>query len=111
MRSDCPAGTYGNAEMLTSADCTGKCKAGYFCPKRSRSETAERCAIGVNSYEAAKYYCPEGTTTRKIVDEGHYTEPENESTYFRQSQRPCPNGYICKDVSNDERTLHVAAFP
>ncbi|KAF0707089.1 hypothetical protein AaE_013779 [Aphanomyces astaci] len=39
---DCPQGTYGDIPGLTVGQCTGWCAAGFYCPPRSVSATANR---------------------------------------------------------------------
>lgn len=49
----CPPGTYGETTGLSSNQCTGKCRAGYYCTQASPSPTQFDCPQG--------YYCLEGT--------------------------------------------------
>ena len=48
----CPSGTFGNASLLTSSDCSGQCSAGYYCLPGSTSSTAAACST------SAGFYCP-----------------------------------------------------
>ena len=43
---DCPAGRYGRAERLDSANCTGPCAPGHYCPRGSTSRHERPCPIG-----------------------------------------------------------------
>lgn len=36
---DCPRGRFGNETGLTSAQCSGPCQAGFYCPRGSKSAT------------------------------------------------------------------------
>lgn len=48
----CPAGYYGASDLLTSAQCSGACPAGTYCP--AGAAEYENCAAG--------FYLPEGVT-------------------------------------------------
>jgi hypothetical protein len=39
----CPAGVFGSAAGLSSATCSGPCRAGYYCPAGSVNATAVPC--------------------------------------------------------------------
>lgn len=39
---ECPAGRYGNSEELSTADCSGPCRKGYYCPIGSTSSIQVR---------------------------------------------------------------------
>ena len=66
----CAAGKYGSEEGLSSADCSGVCPAGYFCPAGSVSGT--ECG-------AVDKYCPAGSSAPLPVGEGSYSLPEDRS--------------------------------
>ena len=55
----CPAGRYGNQQLLTTSDCSGSCEAGFYCPEGSVSSNEELCGQGLTPEEAVKRYCPE----------------------------------------------------
>ena len=63
---DCPAGRYGARAAMTSAACTGVCKAGYYCPAGSTSPTQLVCG-------AVDRICPEGAVAPLPVTRGYYT--------------------------------------
>lgn len=68
---DCPAGTYGIREGLSTAACSGRCSAGSYCPTKSTVATQAPCkngcvcptGSGTECPEScpAGYYCPKGT--------------------------------------------------
>ncbi|KAJ0392262.1 hypothetical protein P43SY_006024 [Pythium insidiosum] len=62
----CPAGTYGGRPGLDSPACSGPCAPGYFCPAGSTSATPRACG-------SARFYCPQGSGARRLVDDGYYT--------------------------------------
>lgn len=62
----CPAGRYGASYGMTSADCTGPCAAGYYCPLGSTSQYQVKCG-------GAAYYCPLGSAAPNPVTSGYYT--------------------------------------
>ena len=43
---DCPPGRYGKAWELASAECTGPCARGYYCPVGSTESTQVACPAG-----------------------------------------------------------------
>ena len=59
---DCPLGRYGASYSLTSANCSGRCDAGFHCPPGSTSRTQEQCASAAvaTPRDAVAYYCPLG---------------------------------------------------
>ena len=61
--SNCPAGTFGSTQGLTSAVCSGGCTAGYACPAGSTSATSVQCPLGWYSLAGAGVCtaCPPGT--------------------------------------------------
>ena len=67
VRAACPAGRYGDTVGLSSADCSGECSTGYFCPEGSTGPQQDSCGVG---QYPAQYYCPVGTTERIVVDDG-----------------------------------------
>ena len=102
----CPEGKFGRVGAGDS--CDGICEAGYFCPLASSSPRQEVCG-------GARYYCPEGSGERLIVDPGFYTTPIAEVDGFgdntngtgfdgrelidlatvRTGQQKCEIGYFC----------------
>ena len=55
----CTAGLYGNSSGMTSANCSGVCEAGYYCPPGSTSPEAQSCG-------SVLVYCP---AVRAVVAE------------------------------------------
>ena len=92
VRAACPAGRYGDTVGLSSADCSGECSTGYFCPEGSTGPQQDSCGVG---QYPAQYYCPVGTTERIVVDDGFYSVPEGVSALHRTGQAPCPQQYEC----------------
>ena len=97
---ECPAGTFSNASRLEKEqDCpkclpgqfcatkkltypTGPCKAGYYCPLGSASDTQVTCPSAMQ--------CPEGSATPQHCPEGSFTE-----SGLSSSCELCPPGYYC----------------
>ena len=82
----CPAGTYGGSTGLTSAECSGKCRQGYFCKIGASSDTESKCGN-------PKVYCPLGSFSPTIVSNGYYTITGGPLT--RSNQTICQPGYYC----------------
>ena len=82
----CAAGKYGSEEGLSSADCSGVCPAGYFCPAGSVSGT--ECG-------AVDKYCPAGSSAPLPVGEGSYSLPEDGPEATRSDKALCPAGSYC----------------
>lgn len=105
----CPPGTYGNTTGLSSIDCSGVCRPGYYCPAGSTSEEEIPCG----SYQ----YCPKGSSFSRFVRHGYYTTISNQtfndkSEYQemkplnRQSQEyECEMGHFC------HRAVRYPCFP
>ena len=60
--SCCDAPRYGNVQGLTSPECSGVCRAGYYCPAGSTSDTAFPCGAG--------NYCPPGSGAPTPLPQG-----------------------------------------
>jgi hypothetical protein len=60
-RYRCPAGRYGDKHGETSNECSGLCKAGYYCPLGSSSPTQIECGSKPN------VYCPESSAIPTYV--------------------------------------------
>lgn len=84
----CPAGRYGDKEGETDSECTGPCKAGFFCPLGSFSPTQVECGPNPN------VYCPESSYLPAYVSEGYYAN-ENDELNRKTSQELCPPGWYC----------------
>ena len=88
LRRPCPRGRYGVALRETNANCTGECRAGYFCPLASTSPTARVCGH-------AGVYCGPGATDPRTVTPGYYTDPSVPAA-VRSRELPCPAGFYCR---------------
>lgn len=87
VKQPCPAGTYGNASGLTSADCSGPCPAGYYCALGSAFPLA---CLGHS------VYCPIKSISPIPVSIGHYTGGGDAATgNFMKMQVICPLGSYC----------------
>ena len=58
----CPAGHFGETTGLSTADCSGSCPAGYYCPEGSVSGTTNKCG-------SVDKYCPAGSSAPTDVSE------------------------------------------
>ena len=92
----CPAGTYGAVAGLASAQCSGGCAPGYFCPAGSTSATAQPCAnpAGLPGAGSA-FYCPQGSVQPIAVSAGYYTTPLAVPEWLRSTQTACPPSRTC----------------
>jgi len=57
-KAPCPAGRWGGSEGLESAQCSGECAAGFFCPAGSTVATEKPCGI---EPKQAEVFCPKGS--------------------------------------------------
>lgn len=84
---DCPPGRFGNTEGLATADCSGACKKGFYCPVGSTISIQEPCPRGrYGSVDGLgsplcsgpcqnPHDCEPGSTMdRPLPTDGHYTE-------------------------------------
>ena len=76
VKYECPAGSYGSSEGLTSSECSGLCEAGYYCPAGSTSSTANDCG-------SVDKYCPAGSGSPIDVPDGLCSYPFNVSEAIR----------------------------
>ena len=108
----CPAGTFGGTTGLTTASCSGPCRAGFYCPQGSTSATLHPCG-------GSSFYCPEGSARPKSVTTGYYAIgiPRASALYgevdagvlgvaassMMVAQEPCPPGFYCPfDVVSEQ---------
>ena len=100
----CPAGTFGATTGLTTASCSGPCRAGFYCPQGSTSATPRPCG-------GASFYCPEGSARPKSITTAYYSVglPRTsaldgevdagvlgvDSSSTMVAQERCPPGYYC----------------
>lgn len=85
----CPGGTYGEAEGLITAACSGLCEPGYICDAGSVSKTAKQCPGG--------FYCIAGTAsvgpiTPTICPEGYFCPPGSPAPQKCGEMETCPEG-------------------
>mmetsp|Transcript_4786 Transcript_4786/g.9600 ORF Transcript_4786/g.9600 Transcript_4786/m.9600 type:complete len:915 (-) Transcript_4786:28-2772(-) len=70
----CPAGTYGSVTGLTNSECSGPCKAGFYCPEGSTYDAQIACPLGTFGLGGSGtaecsgrcrsgYYCPLASTS------------------------------------------------
>ncbi|CBK23508.2 uncharacterized protein [Blastocystis hominis] len=95
VKNECPAGTYGSIEGLTTSECSGLCEAGYYCPPGSTNATANDCG-------SVDKYCPEGSGSPIDVSEGYYSGPESSNESNRSEQTICPIGSYCSNGVKNE---------
>jgi hypothetical protein len=96
VRRACPAGRYGAVAAQSSAQCSGPCAAGYWCPPASTSATEVPCG-------SAGVYCPPGSAKPIGVSPGHYTvggyaqssAAGGWANATRWGQLPCEAGFYC----------------
>ncbi len=105
--SDCPSGTYSDAEGLTDVtsclDCpagsycdkpgltapAGPCEAGFYCLSKQTSKFSDRNAMGGVCPKG--HFCVQSTPAPVACQAGTYAES------FGQSEcDPCPAGFFCE---------------
>lgn len=80
----CPNGTYGESEGLYSPECSGLCRAGYYCPWGSTDPKQRPCPAGrwgtagmgselCEGGCSAGYYCPQSSTRHDQISCGAET--------------------------------------
>ncbi len=94
VRSKCPAGVFGSAEGLTTAECSGVCPIGYFCPEGTVNGTVHRCPAGrygnatsmsdtaCSGVCRAGYHCPEASTSNTQLQCGVVSQQTLPQTMF-----------------------------
>lgn len=78
----CPEGHFGDREGSSDDNCSGICRAGWFCPAASTSSMQRRCG-------SEDRFCPPGSATPRIVQTGYYTATIEEPCrpgYYRESK-------------------------
>jgi hypothetical protein len=87
--STCPGGVFGNASGLSTAACSGVCRAGYYCPQGSTNATAFPCG-------GVAFYCPPASPARVAVQQGFYSLPEDAAFQTtRTGEALCQPGEYC----------------
>ncbi len=82
----CPAGQFGAVRGLPSAECSGPCPEGHYCPAGSINATGLRCG-------SAALFCPRGSGVPVVAADGYYTE--GGAADARTRQQLCEPGYFC----------------
>ena len=62
----CQEGYFGALPGMTSAECSGPCQQGHFCPAGSTSVTERECG-------GPQYFCPSQSSAPTSVLDGYYT--------------------------------------
>ena len=94
----CPAGTYGATVALTSAQCSGACPAGYYCPLGTASATSNTCAPATGAPGAgSNFFCPSGSAQPFAVSANFYSTPLSSSEWLRYAEQPCPPNRLCQN--------------
>jgi hypothetical protein len=83
----CPAGRFGCADRLRTAECNGNCSAGYFCEAGSESNLADPCG-------GPHVYCPSGSGAPVWVDAGFYSTGGSADN-LHTTQAACEAGSYC----------------
>lgn len=103
VRKLCPGGRYGATKQMTNESCTGVCKAGWYCPEGSISDTQRPCG-------RSDVYCPQGSAYPTSVAIGHFTIGEEEEygqpdgdnfqALNKLAEEQCGPGYYCAADGN-----------
>ena len=107
-RIACPAGRFGWRFGMTSAECTGSCAAGYYCPStllpqlNTPAWTVWPGKPQTSSFDyecgGVGWYCPVGSPFPQKVGGGNYTTGGNALTNAtRRDQAVCEKGFFCED--------------
>jgi hypothetical protein len=83
--TSCPPGQWSSTPK--ASQCTGTCRAGYYCPLRSTSGTANECG-------SPAVFCPAGSGIPTPVSAGYYTTGGGSAT-TASAQAPCEPGSYC----------------
>ena len=88
VRQPCPAGKYGSETGLSTAECSGDCREGFYCPTNSSDHEQFKCG-------ETDVYCPTGVGAPIPVETGYYSTGGAPITRPAQSQ--CPPGSYCEE--------------
>eukprot|EP01031_Cornospumella_fuschlensis_P033632 gene33632-40683_t len=104
IRRPCPAGRYGGELGVSSAQCSGPCEGGHYCPTTSTSPRERVCGD-------VTLFCPAGSARPQTVRSGYYTVGEGGEEggveigvagpgqggdeAQRWAERQCPPGFYC----------------
>eukprot|EP00808_Paulinella_micropora_P001533 g80709.t1 len=84
----CVGGRFGSYSSLrTSSSCEGPCQAGYWCPERSGSATANKCGD-------ISLFCPLNAASPSAVLVGYYSAGSTDPA-TRSGQSACERGSYC----------------
>ena len=109
----CVAGRYGSTTGLWTAECSGECLIGFYCPPASTRADAARCAagryadvFGATSSAcvgpcAAGYFCPAGSALATAVACPAGTFGNTTGLGNAACSGPCPSGYYCVAATVD----------
>ena len=89
---------------MPSADCSGPCAEGFFCPRGSSTARAQPCG-------GEEFFCPHGSPLPQAVQPNFYAVGGNSSTRAAQAEcrvnRDSPTARGCP--GNTIHTLSAAA--
>lgn len=111
VRSDCPAGRFGDATGLQDSTCSGECIAGYYCTTGSTTATATMC--GLHHEVPASVWCDEGSVEPIATSVGNYTTPYWGSMHTRTGVAACltnENGELLEYCPGDGFRHALAHF-
>eukprot|EP00943_MAST-04B_sp_MAST-4B-sp1_P009257 g9257.t1 len=80
---------YGKSYGLKNSECSGPCKASYYCPLASVKENAAPCG-------STNLFCPMGSARPLTVHSGYYTAGGNENQ--RSKEIKCELGFWCDNL-------------
>ena len=99
VRHKCPRGVFGAASGLSTAACSGPCRAGHFCPEESTGDRGESATTvaerGIMECGGSHVFCPPGSRSPQPVLKGHFTEGGKWDGRTRSSERRCGPGSYC----------------
>lgn len=100
----CPAGRFGSAPGLSSPECSGHCKAGFFCPEGSVSATETPCGLPGT-------YCPAGSGSPRTLLQGAASGPDALSGRAEHSRGSASDADAASGSFLVATPLPQAAFP
>ncbi|KAL7555220.1 hypothetical protein ACHAWF_018965 [Thalassiosira exigua] len=89
------SGRYGDRDMETDVDCSGRCMEGHWCGEgeASTSPTENKCGSGPHP---ENMFCPKESSTPTYVSAGYYTD-ESEPADTKSTQLLCEPGFYCEN--------------
>ena len=103
VRTACPAGRYQSTPAAQTNLCEGPCRAGFFCPLQSTSDTASPCGAGRS--KPATVYCPTGSGAPTPLNPAtEYSLPEDAPPDQRTGKATCTAAEFCVDGFRRPRT-------